>query len=130
MSRKYALFCDIFFVLSHNMVFLCDKGGNMTDSKIVQERLFSIEAGGPFTMGKFQGLARPDNIRQILNRLCRKGSVKRLAAGVYCKPIKSEILEGEIDPPILEILKAFLGKKNEKIVPHGANALKQLSLST
>ena len=68
-------------------------------------------------------------IRQALSRLCRKGIIVRLSAGIYLYP-KIDKYIGILYPSIEDIAKAIAEQEKARIIPTGVYALNVLGLST
>lgn len=68
-------------------------------------------------------------IKMALSRLTKKGTIKRLAHGIYLKP-KVDPLFGEINPSPETIAEAIAKKEKLKIRPAGVYALHKLGLTT
>ena len=89
----------------------------------------NIKEGVPFRAGSLRHLASADNVRQILNRLVRSGEIKRVSRGVYVKPKHIERV-GNVFPPVREVAEMIAGSTGESIGVHGAEAARQLQLTT
>lgn len=89
----------------------------------------SIPKGTPFKSLRFYSLGNSKNIEKILERLAIAGEIKRVLRGVYVRP-KVNPYVGEIAPSTYEIVKAVTTASGETIQIHGAEAVKQLGLST
>ena len=85
--------------------------------------------GEPFTTGSLRHLASADNLRQILNRLVKSGEIRRVSRGIYVRPKHVPRL-GETLPLITEIAEIIAKSTGEKIAIHGAEAARQLGLTT
>jgi len=70
-----------------------------------------------------------DAIRQALVRLVRKNVIKRVAQGIYVRPVISEYI-GEVLPTAEEVAQGIAKRDKIKIVPTGIHALNKLGLST
>ena len=77
----------------------------------------------------FSKFGSDDAIHQALKRLVEKGSMIRLAHGIYLYPkIDKEL--GILYPPIDEIGKAIAKRDKARIIPTGIQALNLLGLSS
>lgn len=101
----------------------------MTAIARIKESIESIPEGEPFSSNTLRHFATTENIRQILNRLVRKGELKRVARGVFVKP-KYITKIGEMLPSASEIAETLAKSTNETISIHGAEAARQLQLIT
>ena len=77
----------------------------------------------------FRGTGTDTAIKKALSRLSAKGSIKRLAHGVYYIPKNDPIL-GEIRPSADDVVRMLAQKEKIRIKPAGAYALHQLGLTT
>ncbi|MCE5293148.1 MAG: DUF6088 family protein [Chlamydiales bacterium] len=96
---------------------------------LIKDHLKAIPEGEPFTTGSLRHLATADNLRQILNRLVKIGVIKRVSRGVYVKP-KYEPHLGETLPLVSEIAETIAKSTGEVVAIHGAEAARQLGLTT
>lgn len=95
----------------------------------VKEYIQKIEEGESFTAKSLHHLATAENVRQILTRMVQAGEIKRLARGVYVKPKHSPRV-GLILPSSKEIAMLIANATGETIGIHGAEAARQLQLTT
>ena len=93
--------------------------------KYIQKR----GAGKPFSAKTLYPLASTDNVRQVLARMVKSGELRRLARGVFVKP-KQVIGVGELLPSVSEITEVIAHSSGETIAIHGAEAARQLQLTT
>lgn len=96
---------------------------------MIKEYIKEIPEGKPFTTGSLRHLASADNLRQILNRLTKLGVIKRVSRGIYVKPENAPHL-GRTLPLVKEIAEAVAHSTGENVAMHGAEAARQLGLST
>lgn len=94
----------------------------------IKEHLKEIPEGETFTTGSLRHLASVDNVRQILNRLIKNGEIKRVARGVFVKV--KHVPVGEVLPLVSEIVETIARATGETIAVHGAEAARQLQLTT
>lgn len=86
--------------------------------------------GTAFFIDDFLDLGMPDNIRQALVRLNKKGSIRKAAQGIYYIP-KPDKWDGSPLPISLdEVAKAVAEKSKTRVVPTGAYSLNILGLTT
>ena len=95
----------------------------------IKEYIATIPEGKPFAANTLRGFASTENIRQILNRLVKAGELKRIARGIFLKP-KYLPHVGEQLPSALEIAQTLTQSTGETIAVHGAEAARQLQLTT
>lgn len=97
----------------------------------IKEHLEKIPEGETFTTSSLRHLASVDNVRQILNRLTKDGKIKRIGRGLFVKakhvPRVGEILAL---PLVREIIETIAKATGETIAIHGAEAARQLQLTT
>ena len=98
----------------------------MTASKLIKKH---IEAGKPFSAKSLYHLASPENVRQVLTRLVKTGELRRMARGIFVKPKKISGV-GELLPSTKEITEVIANNTGETIAIHGAEAARQLHLTT
>ena len=77
----------------------------------------------------FMELGSSDSIRQALVRLVSKGSIKRVAHGIYVRAVISSYI-GEVMPTAEEVAQGIAKRDKIKIVPTGVYAMNILGLST
>lgn len=95
----------------------------------IRKYIQSIEEGQSFKVKSLYHLAFTDNVRQILTRLVRAGEIQRVSRGVYVKPKYSPRI-GITFPSAREITKLIAETTGETIGIHGAEAARQLQLTT
>lgn len=97
------------------------------DNKLVS-KIFGHGRGYVFTPSAFSSLGDPRVIGTVLTRLCRKGTIRRLARGLYDYPRKHDQL-GVLSPTIEDIAAALKGRDATRLQPSGAYAANLLGLS-
>jgi len=100
----------------------------MTASANIKAYISSLPEGEPFSSNALRNFASTENIRQILNRLVKSGEIKRVARGIFVKP--KQLSSGEHLPSSFEIAEALTKSTGETILVHGAEAARQLQLTT
>ncbi len=101
----------------------------MATAKEISQHIDSLPTSKPFTASAFRHFGKTVNIRKILSRLVKSGEIVRLTHGVYCKP-KHVPLVGKSLPSIKEIAQTIAATTGETLLIHGAEAARQLELST
>jgi hypothetical protein len=81
-----------------------------------------------FSPDDFRDLGDPRIIGMALTRLVSKGTIRRLARGLYDFP-KTDPVSGPVSPTPDAIAKALAGKHNLRLLPSGAYAASLLGLS-
>lgn len=101
----------------------------MTAMAQIKNYLAALPEGQAFSASTLRSFATTENIRQILNRLTKAGELKRVARGLFVKP-KQLATIGEILPPATELAETLAKSTGENIMVHGAEAARQLQLTT
>lgn len=101
----------------------------MTAAARIKEYLANFPEGQPFPSSALRQFASTENIRQILNRLVKEGELKRVARGVFVKP-QHVLNVGETLPSAVVVAEALAKSTGETIAIHGAEAARQLQLTT
>ena len=97
------------------------------DSKL-RSRIYGSGRGSAFTPNDFLDFGRRDAVDQALSRLAGKGTIRRLARGLYEYPREHSEL-GILSPDIEKVAKALAGKDRIRLQPAGAYATNLLGLS-
>lgn len=100
----------------------------MTAIADIKAYISSLPEGEPFSSSVLRPFASTENIRQILNRLVNAREIKRVARGIFVKP--KQLSSGEQYPLSFEIAQALTKSTGETIIVHGAEAARQLQLTT
>lgn len=97
------------------------------DSQI-SEVIHARGCGSVFVPADFLDLGSREAIDVVLHRLVRKGSIRRLARGVYDLPEKHPVL-GLLQPSPEKVAAAVAGRDCTRLQPTGAYAANLLGLS-
>lgn len=97
------------------------------DNKIVLS-IYGHGRGFVFTPNLFSSLGDPRVIGTALTRLSRKGTIRRLARGLYDYPRKHDQL-GLLSPSLDDVANALKGRDATRLQPFGAYAANLLGLS-
>lgn len=84
--------------------------------------------GSVFVPADFLDLGSREAVDIILHRLTRKGTIRRLARGVYDFPKEHPVL-GPLSPSAEAVAKALAGRDRTRLQPAGAYAANVLGLS-
>jgi hypothetical protein len=84
--------------------------------------------GSVFVPAEFLDLGSRQAVDIILHRLARKGTIRRLARGVYDFPKEHPVL-GTLQPSAEAVAKALAGRDRTRLQPAGAYAANALGLS-
>ena len=95
----------------------------------IKTSLNQIPIGQPFAANIFYPFASAENVRQALSRLVKAGEIKRVCRGIFIKP-KRNTLAGTGIPPTEELMESIAAITGETIAIHGAEAARQLQLTT
>jgi hypothetical protein len=99
-----------------------------TDLKILS-RIYGSGRGSVFTPGRFLDIGSRDAVDKVLSRLAQKGTIRRIARGLYDYPEHHPIM-GILAPSPDAIARALAGKQGIRLQPSGAYAANRLGLST
>jgi len=97
------------------------------DKKLVN-RVYGAGKGSVFTPGVFLDLGSRAAVDKALSRLTRKGTIRRLARGLYDYPGRHREL-GVLSPDADRVARAVAGKFATRLQPAGAYAANLLGLS-
>lgn len=78
--------------------------------------------------GDFLDVGSRESVDLALHRMARKGTIRRLARGLYDFPKHHAVL-GDLMPPTDKIARALAGRDRTKLQPSGAYAANELGLS-
>lgn len=102
----------------------------MRVAQLIRNKLEEIPLGAPFTSRELIGLGKESNIRKVLERLVKEEEIIRMTRGIYARPNRSRYVSGPVPPSIDEVLKTISSLTGEIFQYHGAEAVRQLGLST
>ena len=77
----------------------------------------------------FASFGTPESVRLALHRLAKKKDIRRIAQGIYVRPVISELI-GEVYPSAEDVADAIAKRDRIRTVPTGVYALNALGLST
>lgn len=97
------------------------------DTKL-KSRIYGSGKGSVFTPNDFLDLGGRDAVDKALSRLTAKGTVRRLARGLYEYPREHPEL-GTLSPDIEKVARVLAGKHRIRLQPAGAYATNLLGLS-
>lgn len=101
----------------------------MNISAAIREQTAQFEPGVLFSTEQFLSLGSREAIDQALSRLVGQGAIARLARGIFARPKKSKYA-GTVLPSATEVVSLIAEQNIETIQLHGAEAARQLGLST
>ncbi len=100
---------------------------NSIDTRISRKVKQSLP-GAVFTTGDFAGMGGSKAVGKCLERLVKRGDLRRLARGLYDKPRRDEVL-GVLWPSADAVIKAISEKDKIRVQPAGVHAANMLGLS-
>lgn len=95
----------------------------------ILSRIYGTGKGSVFTPSRFLDLGSRTAVDKVLSRLAQKGTIRRLARGLYDYPERHPIM-GTLAPSPDGIASALAGKQGIRLQPSGAYAANRLGLST
>ncbi len=95
----------------------------------IKKRISSKKRGTIVFPDDFSELGSNDSIRKALQNLESSNFIKRIAQGIYVRPVISDLI-GEISPSAEDVIKAIAKRDKIKVIPTGVYALNALGLST
>lgn len=101
----------------------------MNIAKLILNNIEQFPAGEPFTTKNFLGLGPRASIDQTLSRLARKGTITRLASGIFVRPQGNTYI-GKVMPEPNKIVEAYAHSIGATVQVHGAEAARLFGLST
>lgn len=99
-----------------------------TDDQILI-KIKKAKRGTLFFIDDFAVIGNKKTVGKALERLVNSGELHRVAAGIYVRPEKDEVL-GVVLPGIEEITESIRKRDKARIVPTGSYALYKLGLTT
>ena len=90
----------------------------------------AMERGWVFSKNDFGELGADAAIRKSLSRLCAKGTIRRIAAGLYEYPQYSELLQSLLFPDQDAVVQAIARKQGWNIQSSGAAAANYFGITT
>jgi hypothetical protein len=95
----------------------------------ILKKIGKAKGGALFFNEQFLTLGSNEAVRKALERLVKKEKLKRLAQGIYYKPLEDPVI-GKLTPGTEAVAKAIAKRDKARIVPTGTYALNRLGLST
>ena len=86
--------------------------------------------GWAFSQRDFARLGSRDAVDKTLQRLLRKGTIRRVIRGIYDYPIFSDLLNQQLSPDLDQVAQALARKFGWHIQPSGAAAQNLIGLTT
>lgn len=125
MLQKYMFGCNKYLLnlLQNALSVMCGI------EKQVKDKISSRKRGTVLFPEDFEMCGSSEAVRLSLHRLVKQGFVKRLAHGIYYRPIIDDFI-GELRPSAEDVVKAIAKRDKIRLMPTGAYALNALGLST
>ncbi|MHB1947365.1 MAG: AbiEi antitoxin N-terminal domain-containing protein [Gammaproteobacteria bacterium] len=101
----------------------------MSTAQKIQHYIQKTPRGKPFTTSTLMKFGARTAVDQAISRLTAAGKVIRLTRGVYVRPEENRFV-GQVLPEPFKVAEAIAKKTNEQIQVSGAEAARQLGLST
>lgn len=96
----------------------------------IEKRINSFERGAAFSAFDFLDIAEANTVNQMLYRLEKSETIRRLLNGIYDKPTYSNLIKEYSAPRIDKVAEALARRFNWRIAPSGNTALNLLHVST
>ena len=96
----------------------------------IRERIMQAPDGSVFVNSDFADISDTNTIKQIISRLIKEGTLRRIIRGVFEKPKYSKLLQEYVAADPNEIANALARCYHWTIAPCGDTALNKLGLST
>ena len=96
----------------------------------IRERIMQAPDGRVFVNSDFADITDTNTIKQIISRLIKEGTLRRIIRGVFEKPKYSKLLQEYVAADPNEIANALARCYHWTIAPCGDTALNKLGLST
>ena len=129
------MYYSLKFCHNYYIFFVTDKRKNkrMEPNTVIaqiKKRISQKKPGTIFTARDFQDIAGSSAIRQSLKRLVENGTIRRLAHGLYDRPMYSLFLKEHEEADMYQAAQYLARSNNWTIAPSGNIALNLLGLST
>lgn len=98
-------------------------------ARLIRQRIENAKPGEPFTSAELLDCGTRASIDQNLSRLVKSGAIERVARGVFVKPEINRYV-GKVAPEPLKVVNAVAKASGSIVQIHGAEAARQLGLST
>lgn len=101
----------------------------MSTAKHIREHIQSLPEGEAFHLSSLYHLGSPNNVRQVACRMRKSEEITQIARGIFVRP---KVLPhiGKVNPGVREVVQVIEQTTGATIAPHGAEAVRQLGLST
>jgi hypothetical protein len=97
--------------------------------KIIRQQIAALSAGEPFTSSSLLSFGSRAAVDQALSRLSKAGIISRVTRGVFVRPKQNRYV-GEVPPEPYKVAEAIANSRGELLQISGAEAARQLQLTT
>ena len=97
--------------------------------KVIKQKITRVKRGTLLFPKDFDDLGSSEAIRLALYRLEKEHFVKRIAQGIYVRPVINKYI-GEVLPSAEEVAEGIAKRDKLRVIPTGSYALNALGLST
>lgn len=101
----------------------------MPTARAVRAAVARLPKGKPFTGARFVALGSRGAVYRALSRLAAKGTILRVAHGVFVRPRISRFV-GAAVPDLYQVLETIARSNGETFQVHGAEAARRFGLTT
>lgn len=101
----------------------------MSVAQAISNRIKHMQKGKPFAGALFVDAGPRASVDKTLSRLVQAGALERVTRGVYMRP-KVSPFSGRVRPNPLKVMEVITKSHGETVQIHGAEAVRQLGLST
>ena len=106
-----------------------DIGLAVSIAESISNRIKRMPKGRPFVRSVFERAGSRSAVNKALSRMVLRGSLERVARGVYMRPKHSQYTGKRARANPLSVLEAVARARGEIIQIHGAEAVRRLGLS-
>lgn len=116
-------------ILSENQLYLYNMIAKNKVAKSIRQQIAMTQEGEPFLTASLLCYGSRAAVDQALSRLAKEGFVERISRGVYVRPEYHRFV-GKIMPEPLKVANAIAQSTGTVVQIHGAEAARQLELTT
>ena len=95
----------------------------------VYARITAGAPGGVWSRADFLDIASPNGIEKALQRLAKRGDIRRPCRGLYDKPTTSKLTGKMVFPPIASFVDAIARRDKLRMLVDGMTAANDLGLT-
>lgn len=115
--------------MSENQLYFLTGVNNMNITYKVQQYIQKTQRGKPFASSALMKLGARTAVDKAVSRLVASGKILRVTQGIYVRPEENRFV-GQVLPEPFKVAQVIAKKTNEHIQINGAEAARQLGLST